>query len=184
MSSVPKCVVFDLDNLTWYPEMYHLWGGKSGSPFRALENGNVADRGGTEVYLMGSIREILQELDSDEKWFHTSVAVASTCDEPEWARECMQKIIVDKEAGRPLEDYIGVSEIHKGSKSGHFRTIASQTGVKFEEMVFFDDQRYNCDVVSKLGVTCYLVPTGGVTRAVWNKMLGTFPSPGKTISCR
>ena len=29
---LPKILVFDLDGCTWWPEMYHLWGG-GGSPF-------------------------------------------------------------------------------------------------------------------------------------------------------
>jgi hypothetical protein len=46
---------------------------------------------------MGSVREILQELDSDKKWESTVVCLASSCDEPSWAREwyvsyCSQQV--------------------------------------------------------------------------------------------
>mmetsp|Transcript_10731 Transcript_10731/g.18953 ORF Transcript_10731/g.18953 Transcript_10731/m.18953 type:complete len:187 (+) Transcript_10731:186-746(+) len=185
MSQVPGCVVFDLDNCAWTPEMYQLWG-RGGAPFTPLKNGNVKDRGGHEVALMGSVREIWNELDTDPKWENTLVAVASTCDEPEWARECLSKIVLRVDQGgrsRLMEDVIEVAEIHKGSKKTHFQNIHRQTGVAFEDMVFFDDQRGNCEAVATLGVSCYLTPTEGVTRHAWETMMKTFPLPGKITRC-
>lgn len=172
-------MVFDLDNLMWSPEMYHLWGG-GGAPFEALPNGNVADRSATEVVLMGNIREVLVELHTAEEWEQTHVCVASTCDEPNWAFECMDKMVIN---GKRLVEYIDAKEVHKGDKAGHFRSISRALGVDFSEMIFFDDQHYNLETVSKLGVTTYFVPEGGVTREVWEKMLATFPSPGAIIRC-
>lgn len=88
---LPKVVVFDLDGCVWYPEMYHLWG-SGGAPFKPLPNGNVKDRRGEEVELMADVRSIFYELKTDPKWNNTLVAAASCCDEPEWARECIQKV--------------------------------------------------------------------------------------------
>jgi len=176
-------VVFDLDNLLWFPEMYHLWGG-GGAPFTTEDGGDVLrDRKGEALELLGDIRKILIELDTLPTWKDCAVCCASTCDEPEWARECIQKFVIDPIAGTNLAHYFSVSEIHKGSKAGHFRNIQAATGVPFQEMVFFDDQKYNCDSVSKLGVTCYLVPDGGVTERVWKRMLDTFPKPGTIFRC-
>ena len=83
---LPKVLVFDLDGCTWWPEMYHLWGG---SPFSPTPNGNVKDRANTTVKIIGDLREILLDVQTDSKWSDTKIAVASSCDEPSWARECI-----------------------------------------------------------------------------------------------
>ena len=85
---LPKVLVFDLDGCTWWPEMYHLWGG-GGSPFSPTSNGNVKDRANTTVKIIGDLREILLDVQTDSKWSDTKIAVASSCDEPSWARECI-----------------------------------------------------------------------------------------------
>ena len=90
---LPKVLVFDLDGCTWWPEMYHLWGG-GGSPFTLAANGNVKDRGNTTVEIMADLREILQEIKSQPQWNQTKFAVASSCDEPSWARECIRLISI------------------------------------------------------------------------------------------
>jgi predicted enzyme involved in methoxymalonyl-ACP biosynthesis len=87
--------------------------------------------------------------------------------------------------GKPtvIQDLVTVSEIHKGNKQSHFRNINAETSIPFQEMVFFDDNKSNCVSVAKLGVTCYYVPTKGVTASAWSLMQETFPSPGKVINC-
>ncbi len=47
-------------------------------------DGNLKDRSGQRVYLMGDAREILRELATEERWKDTKVAVASRCDEPRY----------------------------------------------------------------------------------------------------
>ena len=90
MTSLPKVVVFDLDGCVWDPEMYELWG-SGGAPFKVRKDGNLADRSGTVVRLLGDVKNIMTEFKTDAKWFDTIIAVASSCDEPGWARECIQK---------------------------------------------------------------------------------------------
>jgi hypothetical protein len=46
---LPKVLVFDLDGCTWWPEMYHLWGG-GGSPFTPAANGNVKVEGAIKEF--------------------------------------------------------------------------------------------------------------------------------------
>ena len=89
--TLPRALVFDLDGCLWAPEMYELWG-RGGAPFTLMKNGNLKDRGGEEVGLLGDVRNIMLELKTDEKWKDTVIGVASTCDEPSWARECIQKV--------------------------------------------------------------------------------------------
>ncbi|CAK0865530.1 unnamed protein product, partial [Prorocentrum cordatum] len=73
-----------------------------------------------------------------------------------------------------------IAEIYKGSKQGHLRTIARKVGCELEDMIFFDNEPYNCDNVCQLGVTCIFCP-GGVTDKVWRTALESFPSPGEVI---
>lgn len=50
-------------------------------------------------------------------------------------------------------------EIYPGSKITHFNKLQKATGVRFEDMLFFDDEARNRNVES-LGVTMYLVRDG------------------------
>lgn len=90
MTSLPKVVVFDLDGCVWDPEMYELWG-SGGAPFKLRKDGNLSDRSGTVVRLLGDVKNIMTEFKTDSKWSDSIIAVASSCDEPGWARECIQK---------------------------------------------------------------------------------------------
>ena len=69
--------------------MYQLWGG--GAPFTKLPNGNLRDRKGNEVYLLGNSKQILETLGNAAIWENTLISYVSTCDEPEWAAECLHK---------------------------------------------------------------------------------------------
>ena len=51
---LPKAVVFDLDGCLWAPDMYMLWGG--GAPFEVREDGDLDDRNGARVRLLGAVR--------------------------------------------------------------------------------------------------------------------------------
>jgi hypothetical protein len=90
--ALPGCVVFDLDNCVWTPELYELWGG-GGAPFTALPCGAVRDRAGTRVELLGAMAAVLAELRSSPLWAGVPVCVASCCDEPAWAHECLSKML-------------------------------------------------------------------------------------------
>ena len=85
---VPRAFVFDLDGCCWDPEMYELWGG--GAPFKENKDGSLSDKNGTRVDLLGDVKNILYELKTDPKYAGSIVAVASTCDEPRWAKECIR----------------------------------------------------------------------------------------------
>ena len=89
---VPRVFVFDLDGCCWDPEMYELWGG--GSPFTENKDGSLSDRNGTRVRLLGDVKNILYELKTEPQYKDSIVAVASTCDEPDWGRECIKKFPV------------------------------------------------------------------------------------------
>ena len=181
--AVPKVLVFDLDGCVWDPEMYELWGG-GGSPFKVLKNGNLSDRSGTIVRLLGDVRQIMAEFRTDTKWSGSVIAVASSCDEPSWARECIQKFPVGTDNQFTLKDIFAPNyiEIYKSSKDNHLKSIQEkcEEGISFKDMIFFDNQYGNCQTVAKLGVTVVYTPDG-VTRKAFDEGVNAFPAPGEII---
>lgn len=163
--------------------MYHLWGG-GGSPFKPCsKTGNVIDRSGTKVEIMADLRSILQEVKGDLKWSQTKIAVASSCDEPSWARECIKLINIGDNL--KLKDIFdpNLTEIYKGSKSTHLKSISSKSKIGLEDMMFFDNEWGNCQTVAKIGVTVVYTPKG-VTRQLFDEALSKFPAPGQIIGKR
>eukprot|EP00760_Papus_ankaliazontas_P034822 PhM_4_TR7509/c0_g1_i2/m.84503/K17619/MDP1; magnesium-dependent phosphatase 1 len=180
--ALPKVVAFDLDGTLWAPEMYELWGG--GAPFTKhhTQKHVLVDRAGVHVRLLGISGQVLEEIAQDPRWKETGTyfALASTCDEPSWARECLTKFMVDDGRGGEIAmgDLFQFHEIYKAhSKANHFQQIMQKATsaeakqkVPFEDMIFFDNQMNNIRDVSKLGVYCVYCPDG-VTEDVWLKSL-------------
>ena len=176
--TLPKVLVFDLDGCVWRPEMYELWGG-GGAPFKSVNNGDyLLDRGGERVELIADVRSILNELKTDSKWKDSIVSVASSCDEPRWADECIEKF--DIGGGAKLKDLFQHRQIYKRSKSHHLKAIAKATGVSLKDMIFFDNEYRNCKTVAGIGVTVLYTPDG-VYRKDFEEALEKFPSPGEVL---
>jgi len=55
-------------------------------------------------------------------------------------------------------------------KRAHFKSLRIKTGVRFEDMLFFDDAKENIDAVSELGVVCQHTPDG-LTAEAWRRGL-------------
>jgi magnesium-dependent phosphatase 1 len=66
-------------------------------------------------------------------------------------------------SGRAI-DYFDHMQIYPGSKTTHFTRIQRDSGIAYDEMLFFDDESRNKNVET-LGVTMWLVKDG-VTRSV------------------
>ena len=129
--SIPRAVAFDLDGCLWDPEMYELWG-SGGSPF-TKKGEDVVDKGGNTVRLMGDARYVLTLLKTDDTFKNTHVATASSCDEPRWAKECLEKFEIGN--GRVMGSVFHSHEIYKAtSKQVHLNKIFSE---KFF-CIFFD----------------------------------------------
>jgi magnesium-dependent phosphatase 1 len=177
--SVPRAFAFDLDGCLWDPEMYELWGG-GGSPFTKKNNGDVIDAAGNTVSLMGDARYVLTMLGTNEMFKNSHVATASSCDEPSWAHECLEKFEIGN--GRVMGSVFHSHEIYKAtSKQVHLSKICSDAKCKPSEVIFFDNQMNNCNAVVKMGVTTVFTGTSGVTKEVWEKALKQFPAPGQIL---
>lgn len=143
----------------------------------------------------------MNELKTDAKWENTSIAIASCCDEPSWARECIKKfslvhlhgwlyssvsftLLLTCRVGNGffLRDVFdpNLDEIYKASKSSHLRTIAKKTGVSLKDMIFFDNEYGNCKTVASIGVTVMYTPEG-VTRQNFEEALQKFPASGQVL---
>lgn len=146
--------------------MYELWGG--GSPFRVVDDGTryLMDKNGTKVRLLGISGQILHELKYSPEWENTICALASTTDEPDWAQECLEKFRTTP-GNEPLAACVDSPHIYKSNKQTHFRNMKNQyPHIEFDEMIFFDNEKYNITSVSKLGVHCVYCPDG-MTEERW-----------------
>ena len=65
------------------------------------------------------------------------------------------------------------SQIYPGDKQEHFANFKEDSGVEYQDMIFFDNEMRNCTSVSKLGVTCVYTPHG-MTREAWEEGLLKF----------
>ena len=147
--SFPKAVVLDLDGTVWDPEMYQLYGG---SPFSTTSTPDVIkDCSGTKVNLYSGVLTAIRETKDSRSY----LCIASSTDEPMWARECLTKFFVDETFHEPISSKFDVVEIYKGSKVNHLEQIRNKTGLTYEDILFIDNEQWNIRSVSSLGVPSY-----------------------------
>eukprot|EP00532_Pseudo-nitzschia_australis_P018529 CAMPEP_0168303964 /NCGR_PEP_ID=MMETSP0142_2-20121227/45068_1 /TAXON_ID=44445 /ORGANISM="Pseudo-nitzschia australis, Strain 10249 10 AB" /LENGTH=228 /DNA_ID=CAMNT_0008255039 /DNA_START=194 /DNA_END=880 /DNA_ORIENTATION=- len=172
---LPKAIIFDLDGCLWTPEMYEIMffmGGK-GSPFKKdpKSDRNLLTCNNKPVRLLGDVRSIFEDLYTQPDFEDVKIGISSRTDEPNWARELLTKFeVTENERGQPI--YLinvidGPVEIAKDSKKEHFRRINIETGIEYEDMLFFDNEFGNCDKIASLGVSVVYCPDG-VTRTLWD----------------
>lgn len=170
----PRVIVFDLDGTLWNPEMYQLHGGK---PFKEDPHDpcTMVDRSGTRVKLIGETRNLLQKLAFSSQWNSdnekTYLAISSTCDYPEWAKELLSKYkIPTGEDGRtvPMGSLFQSVHIYYDSKANHHLKILKDihkmdsTVSDAKQMLFFDNQMNNIRDVSNAGIPSCYAPQGMV----------------------
>ena len=146
----PDLIVFDLDFTLWYPEMYEL----EGAPFK-LVNGNIFDSAGEQVNLFDDVSEILMRIKTE--FLNTKIAVASRTTYPHWANTCLELFTIGPHS---LKSVIHHSEIYPENKQIHFQELHQKTGIPFENMLFFDNEVWNCREVEQLGVLSIHTPRG------------------------
>lgn len=196
-SILPKLIAFDLDATLWcgcdlqmsrrrapplppsrslspsrpprIPEMYEL----CGPPFKLdkKDPNYVVDGSGERVRLMGASRAILGELATHERWRDTVVAYVSRTEYPRWADACLKLFSVAP--GVSMADVATEQEIYPGSKTRHFARIHTNTGIAYEDMLFWDNEKWNTVETAEVGVCSVHCPEG-MTEAVWKAGLEAF----------
>ncbi|KAG1681187.1 hypothetical protein FOA52_015630 [Chlamydomonas sp. UWO 241] len=99
------------------------------------------------------------------------VAYVSRTEYPEWAIPCLKSFAVAD--GVTMFDVAEHKEIYPGSKRNHFRKIKDASGLEYDEMLFFDNERWNITDCSPLGITCVCTPQG-LTRKAWTEGLAAY----------
>jgi magnesium-dependent phosphatase 1 len=89
------------------------------------------------------------------------IAAASRTSAPDLGREMLKLLKIPNasgSSGRAI-DYFDHMQIYPGSKTTHFTNIHRDSGIAYDEMLFFDDESRNKNV-EVLGVTMWLVKRG------------------------
>jgi magnesium-dependent phosphatase 1 len=163
--SVPRVIVFDLDNTLWTPELYQL---------RRLQRQNLTPVAGKDVKMFEGAIKVLEEIIPSLKHPETGepplLAIASRTQSVEWAEDLIDQF--------NLRHRFHAIEIFPSHKTRHFSNIQRQTKLPFHEYIFFDDARDgkygNCVPVAAMGVFCVHCPQGIVTEDIFHRALDQY----------
>jgi len=138
--------VFDLDFTLW--NAGDTFCSETNPPY-LWEEGKLLDRSGRWMRLYPDTLEILNTLQSID---NIIIASASRTEIPGNAMQLMEVFDIGK--------YFNIKEIYPGSKIEHMKRIQEQVNCPFDQIVFFDDELRNIEIVSALGAKCVLVENG------------------------
>jgi magnesium-dependent phosphatase 1 len=166
-AKLPKCIVFDLDETLWPLDVDCTWG----PPFSYNQTHNVVlDRKGEPVPLFRDILEIFALI---QTFPGVKIAIASRTMTPDWAAQVL-KLYRVPEQDVDLYSLCSVFEMYDERKTTHFKRIHKKTGIPYQDMLFFDDNRMNL-CVQPLGVKVILVDSRqGLTMDVFLEALNRF----------
>ncbi len=140
-----RLIVFDLDFTLW--DAGGTWCDCCTPPF-SRRHGRVIDARGGCIDPYPDIPRILEFCEVQGYL----MATASRTDQPSWAKRILDLL--------ELRDRFAFEEIYPGSKTRHFHALQRQSGLDFEQMIFFDDEHRNIHEVGDLGVQAVHVPRG------------------------
>jgi magnesium-dependent phosphatase 1 len=167
LNTLPKLIVFDLDNTLWTPELYQL---------RKLQRSNSTPKAGKDVQLMSGSQKLLEEHIPALQEQGVQFAVASRTKSVEWAHALLGQF--------DLLDIFTYVQIVPGNKRRHFQDIQKASGISYESMLFFDDARDgkfgNCEPVAEMGVLAVHCPKGLESVDIFTNALQHFKEWDKT----
>lgn len=156
----PALIVLDLDFTLWPFRVDK----NAKSPFSVSRKGNVTDTRGRVFKTFPEVPQLLGTLTDDGY----NLAAASRIEDIPGAYQLLHMF--------DMTQYFRYKEIYPGTKTVHFNNLRAKTGIRFEHMIFFDDDKRNVRDVSRLGVAVSQVPQDGLTFNVLNEGLLNFAS--------
>jgi magnesium-dependent phosphatase 1 len=148
---LPKMMVFDLDYTLWpFWVDTHVTPPLKASP----DNSSGKDRFGESFSFYADVPSILLSL----RDHGIKVGAASRTSAPDLGREVLRLLHIGDGEGKKRKaiEFFDHLEIYPGSKITHFVKLQKATGLRYEDMLFFDDETRNRNVES-LGVHMQLV---------------------------
>ncbi|KAI0995684.1 hypothetical protein K3495_g12496 [Podosphaera aphanis] len=155
-SSLPQMIVFDLDYTLW---PLHVDMDITPPLKPSADHDYVVDRSGCKYGFYRDVPAILAAL----RQRGIKIGAASRTYAPRFANDMLTQIKFKDASGKSKKavEFFDYKEIYPGSKISHFNKLHNSSGVKFEDILFFDDEPRNRNVET-LGVTMHLI-TDGVT---------------------
>ncbi|GKY91946.1 hypothetical protein MPSEU_000166200 [Mayamaea pseudoterrestris] len=180
-----RLVIFDLDHTIWRPEMCDLTAAPQLKPApsnlspTALKEGRTIKEGHFLMIGEDACMQVFEgasiALSEINRWKregrNIQAAAASKSDVPNWARICLDYLVVDD--GTVLAECFPdeLVELYKANKEEHLQRLQEKTGVAYSDMAFFDDERHKniVRIENELPhVKTYYVPHG-MTREAWEE---------------
>ncbi|KAJ7276602.1 magnesium-dependent phosphatase-1 [Mycena rebaudengoi] len=156
----PQLIAFDLDYTLW-----GFWIETHTGPLQRFGQDEVVDAHGAPIEFYPDVPALLRRLHEQG----VIVAACSRTHTTDLAREALTLLLVPAKDGddstaeptqpQPAIELFSNLQIYPGSKLTHFRTLHAETGIPYEQMLFFDDEPRNREV-ERLGVTFHLTPRG------------------------
>ena len=164
LEQLPKLFVFDLDYTIW-----PLWCDTHiTAPLRADGVRVVRDSKNYKVELYRDVVEIFEAIYARS----IPIAIASRTSDADIAEELLQLF--------DMNQYILYKEMYPGSKLKHFERFHVESGIAYEDMVFFDDEKRNIVELGRIGVTCEEIESDGTTWGSVGRVLKAFAEAKKS----
>ncbi|GAB5592487.1 hypothetical protein Unana1_07387 [Umbelopsis nana] len=167
-TTLPKCIVFDLDDTLWRMEVDCSWG----PPFKFDKKKNVVvDRRGEEIPLFKDVLEIFAFIVTVLK---VKIAIASRTTTADWAAQVLKLYRIKELDNIDLWSVCSAAEMYDESKTKHFKRLERKLGIDCKDMLFFDDNPINL-CVEPLGVEVMIIDDyNGLTMEVFLEGLRQF----------
>lgn len=142
-SPKPKLIVFDLDYTLW-----PFWCDTHVSPPFKKTKKSIFDRNNYDVKMYPKTRQLLEILKGEG----FLIAAASRTETPDVAETLLSLFDINK--------YFDFKQIFPDRKLRHFNNLKEESGVNYNEMIFFDDEMRNITDISSLNVVCQYIQDG------------------------